>query len=145
MHSWMVILCVIEGTQFEDCGGGLGAPCCAQRESKPLTAGLRRLQLFCAGAVDPRAMVVFDPQRIALGDLLRTFWEAHDPSQGMRQGNDVGVSGLPGADFLVVRIGRETAAVAGCSGMDTREPPEQSLGTPETAQAEYDLLHSSAD
>ena len=35
-------------------------------------------------------LVVFDPQRIALGDLLRTFWEAHDPSQGMRQGNDVG-------------------------------------------------------
>ncbi len=35
-------------------------------------------------------LVVFDPQRIAYTDLLRVFWEAHDPTQGMRQGNDVG-------------------------------------------------------
>jgi peptide-methionine (S)-S-oxide reductase len=34
--------------------------------------------------------VVFDPQRIPYDDLLRAFWEAHDPTQGMRQGNDVG-------------------------------------------------------
>ncbi len=34
--------------------------------------------------------VVFDPEHIAYRDLLRTFWEAHDPTQGMRQGNDVG-------------------------------------------------------
>ncbi|MBL8223689.1 MAG: peptide-methionine (S)-S-oxide reductase MsrA [Chromatiales bacterium] len=35
-------------------------------------------------------LVVFDPARIAYRDLLRVFWEAHDPTQGMRQGNDVG-------------------------------------------------------
>lgn len=34
--------------------------------------------------------VVYDPSRISYEDLLRTFWEAHDPTQGMRQGNDVG-------------------------------------------------------
>jgi peptide-methionine (S)-S-oxide reductase len=34
--------------------------------------------------------VVFDPKRIAYSDLLRLFWENHDPTQGMRQGNDVG-------------------------------------------------------
>jgi peptide-methionine (S)-S-oxide reductase len=34
--------------------------------------------------------VVFDPERVALPELLRTFWEAHDPTQGMRQGNDRG-------------------------------------------------------
>jgi peptide-methionine (S)-S-oxide reductase len=34
--------------------------------------------------------VVFDPARIAYDALLRAFWEAHDPTQGMRQGNDVG-------------------------------------------------------
>ena len=34
--------------------------------------------------------VVFDPARISYGELLRIFWEAHDPTQGMRQGNDVG-------------------------------------------------------
>ena len=34
--------------------------------------------------------VVFDPTAIAYATLLRTFWESHDPTQGMRQGNDVG-------------------------------------------------------
>ncbi|MCW5720083.1 MAG: peptide-methionine (S)-S-oxide reductase MsrA [Devosia sp.] len=34
--------------------------------------------------------VVYDPKRISLETLLRTFWEEHDPTQGMRQGNDVG-------------------------------------------------------
>nr|ADC35917.1 methionine-S-sulfoxide reductase [uncultured bacterium 59] len=35
-------------------------------------------------------LVVFDPQAISYDDLLRTFWENHDPTQGMRQGNDAG-------------------------------------------------------
>ncbi|MFY0665320.1 MAG: peptide-methionine (S)-S-oxide reductase MsrA [Natronospirillum sp.] len=35
-------------------------------------------------------LVVFDPKRITLAEILRVFWEAHDPTQGMRQGNDVG-------------------------------------------------------
>ena len=34
--------------------------------------------------------VVFDPARVALADLLKVFWENHDPTQGMRQGNDIG-------------------------------------------------------
>ncbi|MCG5523789.1 peptide-methionine (S)-S-oxide reductase MsrA [Ectothiorhodospira haloalkaliphila] len=34
--------------------------------------------------------VVFDPQRIRYQDLLKVFWQSHDPTQGMRQGNDVG-------------------------------------------------------
>lgn len=34
--------------------------------------------------------VVYDPTRITYEELLRVFWEAHDPTQGMRQGNDVG-------------------------------------------------------
>jgi peptide-methionine (S)-S-oxide reductase len=34
--------------------------------------------------------VVFDPSRIGYERLLKLFWEAHDPTQGMRQGNDVG-------------------------------------------------------
>ena len=36
------------------------------------------------------ALVVFDPQRIDYPSLLRMFWEGHDPTQGMRQGNDRG-------------------------------------------------------
>ncbi|MEQ9813769.1 MAG: peptide-methionine (S)-S-oxide reductase MsrA [Azospirillaceae bacterium] len=35
-------------------------------------------------------LVVFDPKRLSYETLLKTFWEAHDPTQGMRQGNDVG-------------------------------------------------------
>jgi peptide-methionine (S)-S-oxide reductase len=35
-------------------------------------------------------LVVFDPKRTSYEDLLRVFWENHDPTQGMRQGNDVG-------------------------------------------------------
>jgi len=35
-------------------------------------------------------LVVFDPQSAAFEDLLKVFWENHDPTQGMRQGNDVG-------------------------------------------------------
>ncbi len=34
--------------------------------------------------------VVFDPRRVSYDELLRLFWEGHDPTQGMRQGNDVG-------------------------------------------------------
>ena len=34
--------------------------------------------------------VVFDPKVVSYDDLLRIFWEDHDPTQGMRQGNDVG-------------------------------------------------------
>ena len=35
-------------------------------------------------------LVVFDPKQVSYADLLKTFWENHDPTQGMRQGNDVG-------------------------------------------------------
>ncbi|MBS4084892.1 MAG: peptide-methionine (S)-S-oxide reductase MsrA [Rhizobiales bacterium] len=35
-------------------------------------------------------LVVYDPSKISFEQLLKTFWESHDPTQGMRQGNDVG-------------------------------------------------------
>jgi peptide-methionine (S)-S-oxide reductase len=35
-------------------------------------------------------LVAYDPAKIGYGALLKTFWESHDPTQGMRQGNDVG-------------------------------------------------------
>ena len=36
--------------------------------------------------------VVFNPHEISYAELLRTFWENHDPTQGMRQGNDIGTT-----------------------------------------------------
>jgi peptide-methionine (S)-S-oxide reductase len=35
-------------------------------------------------------LVAYDPTRVSYEELLRTFWESHDPTQGMRQGNDLG-------------------------------------------------------
>ena len=46
----------------------------------------------CSGSTGhtEAVLVVFDPAKIALDEILRTFWEGHDPTQGMCQGNDVG-------------------------------------------------------
>jgi peptide-methionine (S)-S-oxide reductase len=46
----------------------------------------------CSGATGHNevVLVAFDPAKISYEKLLRTFWESHDPTQGMRQGNDVG-------------------------------------------------------
>ncbi|NMD06399.1 MAG: peptide-methionine (S)-S-oxide reductase MsrA [Phyllobacteriaceae bacterium] len=46
----------------------------------------------CSGATGhaESVLVVYDPKVVALQTLLKAFWEAHDPTQGMRQGNDMG-------------------------------------------------------
>ena len=46
----------------------------------------------CSGSTGhtEAVLVVFDPAKVSLDEILRTFWEGHDPTQGMRQGNDVG-------------------------------------------------------
>jgi len=45
-------------------------------------------------------LVVFDPARVSYEELLRVFWENHDPTQGMRQGNDVGTQYRSGIYFF---------------------------------------------
>jgi peptide-methionine (S)-S-oxide reductase len=45
-------------------------------------------------------LVVFDPAVISYDELLRVFWESHDPTQGMRQGNDVGTQYRSGAYYF---------------------------------------------
>lgn len=49
-------------------------------------------QEVCSGRTGHNEVVqvVFDPDVINFDDLLRVFWEGHDPTQGMRQGNDIG-------------------------------------------------------
>lgn len=59
------------------------------------SAGLTRnpsYQEVCSGMTGHNEVVrvVFDPERITYEDLLRSFWEDHNPTQGMQQGNDVG-------------------------------------------------------
>ena len=63
-------------------------------------------------------LVVYEPARIVYGSLLRIFWENHDPTQGMRQGNDIGTqyrSGIYCADADQIRAAtasRDAFAVA---------------------------------
>ena len=56
-------------------------------------------------------LVVFDPERIRFDELLRAFWEAHDPTQGMRQGNDLGTQYRSG----IYTLSDEQAAAADAS------------------------------
>jgi len=49
-------------------------------------------QEVCSGLTGHNevVLVVFDPEKITVQQLLKTFWESHDPTQGMQQGNDRG-------------------------------------------------------
>src|SRR5689334_16637600 len=55
-------------------------------------------------------LVVFDPSKISYDELLRVFWENHDPTQGMRQGNDAGTQYRSG--IYAYDAAQQTAAEA---------------------------------
>jgi peptide-methionine (S)-S-oxide reductase len=63
-------------------------------------------------------LVAFRPAELPLAELLRTFWEEHDPTQGMRQGNDVGTQYRSGIYYTtpeqgeIVRASRDAYAAA---------------------------------
>lgn len=67
-------------------------------------------QETCSGQTGHTEMVlvVYDPAAISYARLLKEFWEAHDPTQGMRQGNDVG-SQYRSAIYCYTAEQRETA------------------------------------
>jgi peptide-methionine (S)-S-oxide reductase len=91
---------------FEKAVFGLGCFWGAERKFWELGEGIYVTAVGYAGGVTPNpiyeevcsgrtghnevVLVVYDPNKISYDDLLKTFWESHDPTQGMRQGNDVG-------------------------------------------------------
>ena len=73
-------------------------------------------QEVCSGLTGHNEVVrvVFDPERISYDELLRIFWESHDPTQGMRQGNDVGTqyrSGIYACSKAQRRAARDSLAL----------------------------------
>ena len=54
--------------------------------------------------------VIYDPTKVTYDDLLKTFWEGHDPTQGMRQGNDMGSTYRSG--IYTFSVEQEAAAKA---------------------------------
>jgi peptide-methionine (S)-S-oxide reductase len=61
-------------------------------------------------------LVVYDPKQVSYEDLLKVFWESHDPTQGMRQGNDVGTqyrSGIYVFDAKQSEAAQESAKAYG--------------------------------
>jgi peptide-methionine (S)-S-oxide reductase len=85
---------------------GLGCFWGAERKFWELGDGIHTTGVGYAGGLTPNptyeevcsgrtghnevVLVVYDPRKISYERLLKTFWESHDPTQGMRQGNDVG-------------------------------------------------------
>jgi peptide-methionine (S)-S-oxide reductase len=67
---------------------GLGCFWGAERKFWELGDGIHVTAVGYAGGITPNP--TYDPREISYDILLKTFWESHDPTQGMRQGNDVG-------------------------------------------------------
>ena len=63
-------------------------------------------------------LVVFDPEATSYDELLKIFWEAHDPTQGMRQGNDVGTQYRSG--IYVFDEGQRSLALASRESFQAR-------------------------
>lgn len=95
---------------------GMGCFWGAERKFWELGAGIWITAVGYAGGFTPNAtyeelctgrtghnevvLVVFDPAVRSYGDLLKTFWESHNPTQGLRQGNDVGTQYRSGVYYF---------------------------------------------
>ncbi|QKC94996.1 peptide-methionine (S)-S-oxide reductase MsrA [Mesorhizobium sp. NZP2298] len=92
-------------------------------------------------------LVVFDPETVSYADLLRLFWESHDPTQGMRQGNDVGtvyrsaIYTSGDAQFQAARASREAYQAslrsAGHGGITTEIAPAPAFYFAEADHQQY--------
>ena len=105
---------------------GLGCFWGAERKFWQLGAGIYTTAVGYAGGETPNptyeetctgatghnevVLVAYDPKLISYETLLKTFWESHDPTQGMRQGNDVGTQYRSG--IYAVTAAQKAAALA---------------------------------
>jgi peptide-methionine (S)-S-oxide reductase len=92
-------------------------------------------QEVCSGMTGhtEAVLVVFDPEQVSYDKLLQVFWESHDPTQGMRQGNDVGTqyrsaiycfdSAQSEAAQASLDAYQRALAQAGCSAITTEIAP----------------------
>ena len=66
----------------------------------------------CSGRTghNEAVLVIYDPKRVNYEELLKIFWESHDPTQGMRQGNDVGTQYRSGIYYANDEQRREAEA-----------------------------------
>ena len=71
-------------------------------------------------------LVAFDPAKVSVEHLLKVFWEAHDPTQGMRQGNDVGTQYRSG-----IYVTNETQRAAALATRDAVATQLSAKGFPE--------------
>ena len=74
--------------------------------------------------------VVFDPRVVSYGALLKAFWEGHDPTQGMRQGNDVGTQ----YRSAIYAFDETQLAAANASRDDYQDALKQVTGAPITTE-----------
>ena len=92
-------------------------------------------------------LVVFDPETLGYDALLRTFWENHDPTQGMRQGNDIGTQYRSGiytfgdAQLAIARASRDAyqtrLKAAGHSTITTEIQPAPTFYFAEAYHQQY--------
>ena len=71
-------------------------------------------------------LVVFDPARVSYEELLKAFWEGHDPTQGMRQGNDRGTSYR---SIIIVADDEQRAAAEASKAMYQEQLSKAGYGT----------------
>jgi peptide-methionine (S)-S-oxide reductase len=115
---------------FETAIFGMGCFWGAERKFWELGDGIYTTAVGYAGGLTPNptyrevcsgetghnevVLVVFDPKKISYDRLLKTFWENHDPTQGMRQGNDVGTQYRSG---IYVATGEQRKAAEASKAM----------------------------
>ena len=137
---------------------GLGCFWGAERKFWELPEGVYVTAVGYAGGITPNptyeevctgrtghnevVLVVYDPAMISYEALLKTFWESHDPTQGMRQGNDVGTQYRSGI-YTFTPAQRKAAAAS--KAMYEKELAKKGYGTVTTEIVEAPEFYFAED